>query len=480
MGSREWKRTAAILTGWVVCATAIGGCGGRAEPCVPCVATELDEAGRGEIASVEADLAEVQVGPLPGAATPDRTFQLSAWYLDATNEVITGRFDPFIWTFDPEPEGTTDPFGKVTISTFPTAPGDATVRVGSGDGKFTDAVTLSRWPDAATAAATGTDVVEVHHGTKLPPSVVLLEEASSGICTWGQARAFVGIAAVGEQAEKPCSVSLLSADRAMLFQQQPSDAWKTSKARISLDPANPRALPVTVFIAVTGRSVSQLSGLALTSTAQLAADVSAGAKALAQLDVTWANMAYEANRVGITIDASYVVLEPTTPELAKMVGADPFKCSKPRGLAVPDADPAKPFQYDPDAISVYYVDWIDYPSDPTHPGARGVHCHSWLQGTKGPVIFISYTKHSTITLAHEIGHALGLEDEEDRLGALNVMHNLLPDGPLGADARSRLTVGQVFRMNVWNGSWITTRTVGAPKRLCRMSDPCPPVDLDAH
>jgi hypothetical protein len=133
-------------------------------------------------------------------------------------------------------------------------------------------------------------------------------------------------------------------------------------------------------------------------------------------------------------------------------------------------------------LSVYYVDWIDYPTDPLHAGARGVHCHFWQQGQYGPVIFISYTKHSTITLAHEIGHALGLDDEEEALGALNLMHNLLPDGPLGADARSRLTVGQVFRMNVWNDSWVRfILPTPRPTRLCRTNnEPCPPVALDAR
>jgi hypothetical protein len=97
----------------------------------------------------------------------------------------------------------------------------------------------------------------------------------------------------------------------------------------------------------------------------------------------------------------------------------------------------------------------------------------------GPVIYVSYTKHSTITLAHEIGHALGLKDEEERLGSLNLMHNLLPDGPLGADARSRLTVGQVFRMNVWDGSWMA-KLPSAVTRVCRTSNPCPAMTFDAR
>ena len=83
-----------------------------------------------------------------------------------------------------------------------------------------------------------------------------------------------------------------------------------------------------------------------------------------------------------------------------------------------------------------------------------------------------------MTLAHEIGHALGLSDEEGRLGNRDVMHNLLPDGPLGADARSHLSLGQVFRMNVWNDSWINTRKPAPPQRACDASQSCPPTELD--
>jgi hypothetical protein len=284
----------------------------------------------------------------------------------------------------------------------------------------------------------------------------------------------VGIAAVGRQSGAPCSVSLFSTDHAAVYEETPT--WATT-----FKPAlgAPLDLDVTIFIAVTGRSASLLSGFALTSTDQLAKDMATAAAALASMDVTWANLAFEANRVGIRIKPTYVTIDPTTTDLAKIVGAHPFKCASPRGLPKP---PQVGYQYDEEAISVYYVDWIDYPTEPIHAGARGVHCHFWSLGKPGPVIFISYTKHSTITLAHEIGHALGLDDEEETLGALNLMYSLAHDGPLGADARSRLTVGQVFRMNVWNDSWITTVPAATrPTRLCRIaSEPCPPVDLDAR
>jgi hypothetical protein len=97
------------------------------------------------------------------------------------------------------------------------------------------------------------------------------------------------------------------------------------------------------------------------------------------------------------------------------------------------------------------------------------------------VIYISYTRQSTLTLAHEIGHALKLDHPPiGTLDALNLMQGWLDDGPLGADARSRLTVGQAMRMNIENESWISKLPIAGPTRKCWVSDPCPPDELDAR
>jgi hypothetical protein len=93
------------------------------------------------------------------------------------------------------------------------------------------------------------------------------------------------------------------------------------------------------------------------------------------------------------------------------------------------------------------------------------------------VVYVSTSHHSSTTLAHELGHALGLNDEE-LLGALNIMNGILPDGPQGAEARSRLTVGQAFRMNVWNDSWINTRLPRPAQRTCYGTQQCPLMGWD--
>ena len=57
------------------------------------------------------------------------------------------------------------------------------------------------------------------------------------------------------------------------------------------------------------------------------------------------------------------------------------------------------------------------------------------------------------------------------------------DGPLAADVRSQLTLGQVFRMNVSNDSWLNNNRgprTGATIRICGIGGRCPPQDFDAR
>ena len=208
-------------------------------------------------------------------------------------------------------------------------------------------------------------------------------------------------------------------------------------------------------------------------------------EALARTDVDWANALYEDNRVGVRIAVQQYKTLPASADLQAKLGADPYDCVLPPLL---QSNPAKSdYAYDSASVSVYYVDRIDFPPDPTLPSVRGISCHFWYSGNpkvgtppgKGPVVYISYSHHSPVTLAHELGHTFGLNDEEGKLGTVNIMHNLLPDGPLGADARSRFKLGQVFRMNVWDDSWINTRDGHPPQRACVLTQ-CPPMDWDVH
>jgi hypothetical protein len=57
------------------------------------------------------------------------------------------------------------------------------------------------------------------------------------------------------------------------------------------------------------------------------------------------------------------------------------------------------------------------------------------------------------------------------------------DGPLAADVRSQLTLGQVFRMNVSSDSWLNDAhgpRVGETTRICGIGGRCPSQDFDAR
>jgi len=264
-----------------------------------------------------------------------------------------------------------------------------------------------------------------------------------------------------------------------MFQDQITDSkWMEKGARFTVSPGETLPIKVTVFLGVTEQNRT-----AQTGPEQPADQLPPGARELAELDVQRANLIFETSRAGVRIEPEYYQL-PLSADLPVRLGADPYDCILAPKLP---ADPAKDnYSYNPSRISVYYVDRINYPLDPAQPRVRGIQCLHWYSGNpnvgtppgKGPVVFVSYSHHSPITLAHEVGHALGLNDVEERLGNRDVMHNLLPDGPLGADARSHLTVGQVFRMNVWDDSWINTRRPKPPQRACDAKQPCPAEEID--
>jgi hypothetical protein len=458
-------------------------------------ASKSVDSDNGSASWVRASLDEVQLTPAPladnAAASPSRKFLLSARNLDKDENVIVGP-SSVRWSFDPTAEGAGNDLGEITVSTFP-ATGSAEAKVRASSEDMADTVLVTRWANRPSAASRG-DVVEFPEprtdGVR-PPSVVLVEEASELACSWGRPWAFVGAAAVGQQELNPCSVSVLSASHGMSFQENhlgdlwPPEKWAESGINLPVTPTAPLKLKVTVFLAV-----SPGSALGPTASQQVSNGVAnsvVNPLDLAKSDIALAQVLYDANRVGMQLEVKYKTLEPS-PDLQLVVGADPYDCIRP--VKLPANPNAATFAYDSAAVSVYYVDRINFPPDPAYPRVRGIQCHYWYSGNpdttlgkppgNGPVVYISYTHHSPVTLAHELGHALGLNDEQGRLGPTDIMHNLLPDGDLGANARSHLRVGQVFRTNVWNDSWINTRLPKPPQRACNDRYPCPPVELDAY
>lgn len=126
-------------------------------------------------------------------------------------------------------------------------------------------------------------------------------------------------------------------------------------------------------------------------------------------------------------------------------------------------------------LTIYYVD--EFATD------RAVTCH-WHEGRRQESIYVDRHKRVSTTLVHEIGHALGLNLPRD--GHTEVMRefdftNIMMCCNVDQDrlARTRLTVGQLFRMNTDPGSWLNWAQAGGtgvrqgPRKQCQCGEKDP-------
>ncbi len=338
----------------------------------------------------------------------------------------------------------------------------------------------------ATAADVPEDRVTVPVGAGADePSVLLVDAQRVGSCEKNHIVSFVGVAPVGDVRPdplgSPCNdLALFSTGKAMVYRHHGYPfGWTNLPGDEYPEPPYPQTqlpdrlvVPVSVFIAVKGdNEVAGLSGVEDAEQVRLAAHNTAYSQATT--DIAVASMLFDGNRAGIRFEATYKgVGSPGVSSLADIpdVGAGTTDCNVPRALANWN---------NANAVNVYYVDKIGDPSVIADAGARGYHCPYTV--TSGPVMWISISRHSHTTLAHELGHALGLLEYPAL--STNIMNNLAPDGPLWADARSRLTLGQLFWMNVDQGSWIF-QPISGPRRPqslsldCTTLGVCPPVATD--
>jgi len=155
-----------------------------------------------------------------------------------------------------------------------------------------------------------------------------------------------------------------------------------------------------------------------------------------------------------------------------------------------NTDPKKAAMQDPARLNVYFVPYI-------HGNPDGWTCY----GNKDPtetryVILVGQVDHTPSTLAHEIGHALGLlmratmpdgsEGKDD--GDVNEL-SLDPYLPMdnlmysGVGNVGQITVGEIYRMHFDKQSWVwhdVTGTADYP-RECQANPvgrgPCPPLTL---
>jgi hypothetical protein len=114
---------------------------------------------------------------------------------------------------------------------------------------------------------------------------------------------------------------------------------------------------------------------------------------------------------------------------------------------------------------------------------RGWTCTDPSTGT-AYVLMSPFDAYSSTSLAHHLGHVLGLDDvsDADGLTATNLMWSD-PLDAMGLDARMELTLGQVFRINLYPSSWlnaspVSDRPTDARRVDCGDTQPCPAISLD--
>jgi len=221
-----------------------------------------------------------------------------------------------------------------------------------------------------------------------------------------------------------------------------------------------------------------------------------GAEDDVRQDVRHASSLARANRMGVR----FVVGEVHDPATLGVTGLQQARsiigngCDQAEALAN-----AGPPYLRADRINVYVVDQVKL----GNLVAFGYNCFEF---GAPHAVYLSFSGHHEATLLHEFGHALMLRDDFAAskfcghvgwmatsrcpdIGSDNVMWDVYENPENYAEVRMRFTVGQVYRMNVDERSWLNVSGIrsGQPARSCqdecftggcKVASPCPRIGLD--
>jgi len=310
---------------------------------------------------------------------------------------------------------------------------DVYVRVRSGDRATEPGLLVTFIVEDATQE--GDLVVALHADGAAPAAAMVEGRLSDGENLEFKPFAFVGQARLGNLIDTTSSgtsaLAVLSTDHGMVLNTSPG--WTSHSDRLDVQSSQEDLLrvPVTLMVGI-GAEPDKWSDWA-------------------QSDLLLANALLKANRVGISLVSVY-----DPPVMTEAVGS----CRCITTSSLPAWDDGIPY---PDILKVYYVGKVA-----EGEGAYGVTCPDSLQVAKaysqahGPVVLVGKNALAT-TLAHEIGHVLGLDHVYGpEFSSMNLMHPAPSD--LAGRGRSQFSLGQVVRMNADAVSWLffARETLGDP------------------
>lgn len=386
---------------------------------------------------------EIELVPSQVAVTSDATvpttFVLEArlWSGPANDRasIIESAGIPLTWSVKPSGLGLhlkTAPNGYLATLVLdagaaPTTPIEVKVKAGGLDATtqvIPSSISGEKWIAAAYADELVPDAVVVRgiRTTADQPCAIWLQP---GLVRKGLAGPVTGLCA---GVPLPWGVALLGPAHGMQMWPVP---WSSGVAGTSPAATAPiRVMPVAVRVFLTGNNLSTRQ-----TTAQ----------GFANDEIDYANTVFSDNRVGIRLDPVDVqtVPPPTTPGVETNV----TDCTA--GDRITGGQDHLPVSEA--MLHIYLVDGT---------GTVDAFTCAASKDRPQPVIYLA-AGHSGTILVHEISHALGLvlpgaghTDEIKGFDAADVMAGGYADTD---DVwRSRLTVGQVFRMNADSGSWLNS------------------------
>ncbi len=409
-------------------------------------------------------VASVEIVPPVTHAEMGAEFEISAIARDADGI-------PLSVMPDAEWSGSVEFVSDDANPTIVTAPSENVrdIRVKIGKVESDAAVVIVKAEDTALDVV---DKLQTHHTPLEPVSAVLLDAMFFGATDCDLGNDLFYLVAAGAVLERnlidPCQsgqnkLAIFSPDRGAWFEKGPAldklwDLMENSVTRLELPPV------LTVDVAVWYR-------------------VDAVNPNAAQADLNVASDIYLDRRAGMVFSEAAVSIG----------GQKTWYESNP---ACPGVEIGLDFTVNPNMMNVVYVQEIDIDGDDR---IRGLTCD---RPGLAPVVIVSWMYMSPSTLPHEFAHVLGLWNPPlsgwrgghttylDDFDETNLMW--ARDNGTAGVPRDHLSLGQVFRMNIDESSWVNRTVVvdGVPRPPIRTGDteacqsdrdtrdPCPELSWD--